>query len=133
MQRIGLLYDSWREKFCSIRTKTNADWLKEEFIDCLGILSQPGFSVRAIVCDNHSSNVSSFKNLLQDFKQDPDELFTWYELRKIYLFYDAVHYVKNIQNNLSNYKRFIFPSFKFDSLKNPIKRSRWKNKMEIFS
>ena len=56
-------------------TKINADWLTDELIDCLGILSQSGFNIRVIVCDNHPSNVSSFKNLLQHFDQDPDKLF----------------------------------------------------------
>ena len=68
----------------SLETKTNAAWLNEEFIDFLGILSQTGFYVRAI------------NNLLQHFNHDPDEMFIWYELRKIYLFYDAFHLVKNI-------------------------------------
>ena len=103
----------------SPETKINVDWLKEELIDCLKILSQSGFSVKAIICDNHPSNVSSFKNLLKHFNQDPDELFIWYELRKIYVFYDAVHLVKNIRNNLLNYKRFIFLSLKLDGFKDP--------------
>ena len=30
----------------SSEIKINADWLKEELIDCLGILSQSGFNVR---------------------------------------------------------------------------------------
>ena len=105
----------------SPETKINADWLREELIDCLRILSQSGFNVTAIVCDNHPSNLSSFKNLLKHFNRDPDKLFIWYELRKIYLFNNAAHLVKNIRNNLSNYKRFIFPSFKFDGFKDHIK------------
>ena len=59
-------------------------------------------------CDNHPSDRSSFKKLLQDFHQDPNELFIWYELRMIYLFYDVVYLVKNIRNDLLNYKRFVF-------------------------
>ena len=105
LQRISYVIKS------SPETKINADLLKEELIYCLEILCRPGFNVRAIVCDNHPSNVSSFKILLQHFNQDPDELFIWFELRKIYLFYDAAHLVKNIRNNLLNYKRFIFSSF----------------------
>ena len=61
----------------SPETKINADWLKEELVDCLGTFSKSGFNVRVIVCDNHPSNVLSFKNLLQHFSQDPDELFIW--------------------------------------------------------
>ena len=93
-------------------------------------MSKSGFNVRAIVCDNHPSNVSSFKNLQQHFNQDPAKLFLWYELRKIYHFYDAVHPVKNIRNNLLNCKRFIFPLFTFDGFNNPInipgKEIKWK-------
>ena len=81
----------------SPETKINADWHKEELIDCLGILSKPGFSVTAIVCDNHPSNLPSFKNLLQHFDQDSDELFIWYERRKIYLFYNAVYLVTTFE------------------------------------
>ena len=102
----------------SPETKINAVWLKEDLIDCLRILSKPGFSARALVCDNHPSNVSSFKNTL--IFQDPDELLIWHELRAIYLFYDAVHFVRNIRNSLLIYKRFILSSFKFDGFKDPI-------------
>ena len=76
--------------------------------------------IRAIVCDNHLSHVSSFKNMLQYFNQDSDKLFIWYELRKTYLFYDTIHLVKNIRNNLLHHKRFVFPSFKLDGIKDPV-------------
>ena len=73
-----------------------------------------------------------FKKLLQHFNQDPNELFIWYELRKIYLFYDAVHLVRNIRSNLLNYKRFIFPSFKFDGFKDPINVPDGEIKWKVF-
>ena len=102
-------------------------------IDCPGIFSQSGFSVRAIVCDKQPSNVSNFKNLLQHINQDPDELFIWwYELRKIYLFYDTVHLMKNIRNNLLNYKRFTYPSFKSDGFKDPINVTGGEIKWKFF-
>ena len=116
----------------SPETKTNADWLKEELIVCLRILFQLGFSVSAIVCDNHSSNGSNFKNLLQHFNQDPDDLFIWYELRKIYLFYNVVHLVKNVRNNLLNYKWFFFSFIQFYWFQRSHQRSRWRNKIDIF-
>ena len=58
--------------------------------------------------------------MLQYFNQDSDKLFIWYELRKTYLFYDTIHLVKNIRNNLLNHKRFVFPSFKLDGIKDPV-------------
>ena len=33
---------------------------------------------------------------------------------KIYLFYDSVHIVKNIRNNLLQCKKFVFPSFTYN-------------------
>ena len=38
----------------------------------------------------------------------------------IYLFFDPVHLLKNIRNNLFNSQRFIFPFFKFDQFFDPI-------------
>ena len=40
---------------------------------------------------------------------------------KVYLFYDSVHLLKNIRNNLLNAKRFLFPSFLFQGLSEDIK------------
>ena len=42
------------------------------------------------------------------------------QTQKVYLNYDAVHLMKSIRNDLLNYKRSIFPSFKFDGFKDPI-------------
>ena len=70
--------------------------------------------MRGIVCDNHSSDVSAYKMLLEGWNQDPDSLFMLYESRKIYLFFDTVHLIKSIRNNLLNYKRSLFPSFSFN-------------------
>ena len=55
----------------SPETKINAIWLTEDLIVCLGILSNPGFNARAMVCDNHPSNVPSFKST--SIFQDPGE------------------------------------------------------------
>ena len=35
---------------------------------------------------------------------------------KVYLFYDSVHLLKNIGNNLLNAKRFLFPFFFFQDI-----------------
>ena len=55
-------------------TNIDPNWLKTELLDSLKILSNCGFQVRAIVCDNRRSNVSSFKKLLEHVNQNPDEL-----------------------------------------------------------
>ena len=50
----------------------------------------------------------------------------------MYLCYDAVHLVKNIRNNLLDYKRFIFPSFKFEGFKNPVNVAGGEMKRKFF-
>ena len=40
--------------------------------------------------------------------------------QKVYPNHDAVHLMKNNRNDLLNYKRSIFPSFKFDGFKDSI-------------
>ena len=101
-------------------TNIDANWIKTELLDYLEILYNCGFRVRTIVCDNHPSNVSSFKKLLEDVNQNPDELYMLHKSRKIYLCYDAVHLIKNVRNNLLKCKRFIFPPFGFPGFKDPI-------------
>ena len=90
-------------------------WLSEKIAENLQILSDAGFCVRAIVADNHSSNVRAFSSLRQRFESDSPYYFKHLSNnKKIYLFYDNVHLIKNIRNNLLNGKKFVFPSFYFD-------------------
>ena len=101
-------------------TAITGEWLQEQIKDCLKTLKSCGFNVRAIVCDNHASNISAYDLLLQDCGQDPDSTYMMFESKKIYLLYDTVHLIKTIRNNLLNYKRFIFPSFRFDGFEDVI-------------
>ena len=104
----------------SPETITDINWLKTELLGSPAVLSNCGFCVRAIVCDNHPSNVSSFKKLLEHVNQNPDELYMLHKSRKIYLCYDAVHLLKNVRNNLLKCKRFILAPFEFSGFKDPI-------------
>ena len=74
-------------------------------------LKNCGFVVSAIVSDNHSANVLAYKLLLKEFDHLDDNLFVEHGYQKIYLLQDAVHLIKNVRNNLLNYKRFMFPAF----------------------
>ena len=76
----------------SPETNIDTNWLKTELLDSLEIIPRNcGFRVRAIVCDNHPSDVSNFKKLLEHVNQNLDELYMLRKFRKIYLCYDAVH------------------------------------------
>ena len=84
-------------------------------VQCILKLSKEGFRVRAVITDNHASDVAAFKILLTSFAstsllqfQHPDSTCI------AYLFFDTVHQLKNIRNNLMNSKKFVFLSFSFD-------------------
>ena len=64
---VGLKESIWYMIKSLPETNIDANWIKTELLDYLEILYNCGFRVRTIVCDNHPSNVSSFKKLLEDF------------------------------------------------------------------
>ena len=90
----------------------NGDWLANEIAQSISTLSNNGFNVRAVVTDNHSANVSVFNMLLKKYETDSSRLFIKHldNNNKTYLFYDNVHLIKNIRNNLFNAKKFVFPT-----------------------
>ena len=92
----------------------NGKWLAEELSKCIASLASAGFRVRGIVLDNHSANVAAFRSLLQLHPSDnPLNIKHPENLSKTYLFFDNVHLIKNIINNLLNARKFVFPSFSF--------------------
>ena len=95
-------------------------FLQRHILDCLKILKDSDFNVRAIVSDNHSSNVNAYSMLLEKSGLPSDSDYMIHDSQKIYLIHDAVHLVKNVRNNLLNYKRFLFPAFKFDGFQDEI-------------
>ena len=94
--------------------------IKEQILDSLKTLKNCGFRVRALVSDNHSAKVLAYKMLLKESGHLDDHLFIEHNYQKIYLLHDAVHLIKNVRNNLLNYKRFIFPAFEYDGFKDTI-------------
>ena len=90
------------------------EWLANEVDDCIQQLSQQSFNVRAVVTDSHSCNVSAFSKLKKSYNS-VDSFFIKHPERKTktYLFFDNVHLLKNIRNNLLNNRKFVFPSFSF--------------------
>ena len=105
--------------------------------ECLNLLSDSGFNVRAVISDDHSTNVSAYTMLLDKYGVNPltRAIVHPSSSRRIYLMFDAVHLIKNIRNNLLNYKRFIFPSFQFDQFRDdinvPAGEMRWKTLLDV--
>ena len=56
-------------------TKIEGRWLKGEIKDCLKTLHDSGFNVRALVCDNDSTNISAYSLLLKERNQVEVSLF----------------------------------------------------------
>ena len=93
----------------------HGDWVADEISKCLKDLLEIGFNVRVVVTDNHSTNVNAFKIVRRTYNASSDSLYIQYPgmKTKTYLFFDTVHLLKNIRNNLFNNKKFVFPFFNF--------------------
>lgn len=48
----------------------NGEWLSQEILKCILQLITSGFFIRAVVADNHSTNVNAFNILLHKFEGD---------------------------------------------------------------
>ena len=114
-------------------------WIAKQVEEVLESLHKCGFHVRAVICDNHSTNVSAFSLLLKKYgiKDSPDAIkHPSRKDGKIYLFYDSVHLLKNIRNNLLNARRFDFPSFTFhefyDDIDVPAGKITWKLLHDVY-
>ena len=90
--------------------KIEVDSLLDELIKCIKCFHLRGFNVKACVCDNHPTNVSADRKLLALYGKDEDDLRIYIGDKLIYQFYDTVHLIKSIRNNL-HHKRLIFPPF----------------------
>ena len=72
--------------------------------------------MRAVIFDNHPSNVSAFNKLFSNYGSKSDKNVILHHStsdQRTYLFYDSVHVLKNVRNNLLNFRQFIFPEFHF--------------------
>ena len=66
-----------------------------------------------IIADNHSTNVSAFNILKTRFPSGCFDIQHSHNSTKTYWFFNNVHLVKNIRNNLLNCKKVVFPAFSF--------------------
>lgn len=114
-------------------------WLSEQIADNIENLARCGFCVRALVTDNHSANVNAFNSLKNLFNSD-SSLFIKHPInhgKRTYMFFDAVHLVKNVRNNLLNGKKFVFPEFKYNdhlhiSLNCPAGYVSWRDLYDLY-
>ena len=72
------------EKFVP-EIKIHADWLKNEVIPCLKVLTDCGFKVHMIISDNHPCNTSAYHKILNHFNTPYDDFYFMYESQTTYL------------------------------------------------
>ena len=89
----------------------DGQWLCENISTNIEKLATAGFCFRGIVTDNHSSNVNAFASLKKLYESYSNIYFEHpaNNGKRTYMFFDTVHLVKNIRNNLRNAKKFVFP------------------------
>ena len=71
--------------------------VKEEIEESLRSLKEIGYNIRAVISDNHSTNVSAYSSLLKTYRLDNNtnkSYVMYFEGRKIYHMYDSVHIIK---------------------------------------
>ena len=74
-----------------------------------------------MVFDNYSCIVVVFNNLTTKYGRDTGCLRVWFNDQSIYLFYDCVHLVKNLKNNLLTRKQLLFLRFIWYDMEHKLK------------
>ena len=72
-------------------------------LNCLSLLFQGGFFTRAIISDNHKTNIQAFKSLSKTYPIEGKSnciINPHCHLQQVYLMFDTVHLIKNVRNNL---------------------------------
>ena len=80
------------------------------------LLHEISFHVQAVVSDNYPSNLSVFNKLFSKYGSESHENVILHHStsdRRIYLFYNFEHLLKNVRNSLLNSRRFNFAEFHF--------------------
>ena len=80
-------------------------------------LHEMGFHVRSVISNNHAINVGAFDDLVAKYENvTHTNSISHPSLNGVitYLFYDSVHLMKNIRNNLLNCRQFSFLPIQFD-------------------
>ena len=60
------------------KTKINGKWIFSQIIESIETLNKSGFTVRAVISDNHSVNVSTFSLLKKSYASNPTSDFINY-------------------------------------------------------
>ena len=72
--------------------------------------------VCGLVADNHSAKVNAFTSFKDLFNSESKLFFEHSDNhgKQTYIFFDTIHLIKNIRNNLLHAKKFVFPEFSYN-------------------
>ena len=109
----------------TLEVKIEGLWLSYQINECIHTLHKTGFNFVPVISDNLSANVSAFNILIKKYPHTRKDISIINHPSNIdngiYLFFDSVHLLKNIRNNLFNSRRFILPQFNFNEFYGSIK------------
>ena len=99
------------------------EWLVQQIDECIRTMAKAGFNIRAVISDDHSTNVSAYSKLKNMYTSGDTyiEHPVYGGTMKTYLFFDIVHLIKNVMNNLLGNKKFSFPELSFNKFEGEIK------------
>ena len=86
---IKRIYIPYVSKAC-LETTITVELVYEYIVESLSTLKSARFNVRAIISDNHSTNVSGYSKLVSIFETITSDHFIMYKGEKIYVMYDSV-------------------------------------------
>ena len=82
--------------------KLSSTVISDGILDCLSMLTKDNLNTRAVIADNHRSNISAYQYLLNHylFQEKKNCISNPFDtIKHIYLMFDTVHLIKNIRNN----------------------------------
>ena len=111
--------------------KMSGKLVKREIEESLRTMQEAGFKIRALILDNHSTNVLGFSQLINLYgKGNPDDnYFIYFEGQKVYTMLDSVHLIKNVRDNLVNHLTLYFLTFLVWRVHRLHKSHRWRDIM----
>ena len=82
--------------------KLTSEIVGDGILNCLEVLNKSNFSSRGVISDNHQTNIATFKRLKKTYPIANKNycMSKPTTSRVIYLFFDTVHLLKNIGDNL---------------------------------
>ena len=96
-------------------SKLSSEIVSNGILNCIENLSHAKFYPRAVISDNHRTNISSFNYLMNMYPTEKKFcMLNPFTSQTVYLMFDTVHLIKNIRNNLLGARFFQIPQLQLE-------------------